>query len=129
MRAAQSTLFRTVPEKDYMDFFGNNGEPNGNKVIDFLKYQKSDVSAATNIAPSSIRYDQKIPAELEERLREWAVAINLVAGFFKDEQKTFLWFSMPNPLLGGMSPRDMIRVGRFKKLLNFIQTALDENQG
>ncbi len=69
-----------------------------------------------------------MPAELRERLTQWATALNLVAGFFQDQGKTIIWFFMPNPLLGGMSPRDMIRVGRFKKLLNFIQTALDENQ-
>lgn len=74
------------------------------------------------------RYNEKMPADLRERSIEWANALNLVAGYFKDEKKTLLWFCMPNPLLGGMSPKDMMRVGRFKKLLNFIQTALDENQ-
>ena len=68
------------------------------------------------------------PKELRENLAEWTTALNLVAEFFQDQKKTIIWFSMPNPLLDGMSPRDMIRVGRFKKLLNFIQTALDENQ-
>lgn len=84
---------------------------------------------AANVPVYSVRYEpQKMPIELKERLTEWAVALNLVAGFFKDQEKTILWFNIPNPLLGGMSPKDMIRVGRFKKLLNFIQTALDENQ-
>ena len=69
-----------------------------------------------------------MPTELRERLTEWAIALNLVEGFFQDQKKTILWFSIPNPLLGDMSPRDMIRVGRFKKLLNFVQTALNENQ-
>ena len=65
----------------------------------------------------------------QEHMMEWATALNLVAGFFEsDEQKTMLWFSTPNPLLGDMSPRDMIRVGRIKKLLKFIQTAVDENK-
>ena len=68
-----------------------------------------------------------MPAELKERLTEWATVLNLVEGFFNNQDKTLLWFTIPNPLLGGMSPRDMIRVGRFRKLLNFIQTALDEN--
>jgi hypothetical protein len=121
------TLFSTIPREDYVHLF-HNGEPDGNKVVDFLKYKKEDVATAANIPISSVRYDQKIPAELKERLTEWAIAINLVAEFFQDEEKTMLWFAMPNILLGGMSPREMIRVGRFKKLLNFIQTALDENK-
>jgi uncharacterized protein (DUF2384 family) len=69
-----------------------------------------------------------MPRELQDRLLEWAVALSLVAQFFKDEQKTVLWFKTPNPLLGDMTPRDMIRVGRFRKLRRFIQNALSENE-
>src|SRR3990167_3913265 len=128
MALAKSALFNTVPEEDYLQLFPK-GHIDGKKVVDFLKYKKADVAAATNVPESTIRYEpQKMPIELKERLTEWAIALNLVQGFFKDEAKTILWLSIPNPLLGGMSPRDMIRVGRFKKLLNFIKTALDENQ-
>jgi len=122
-----SSLFRSIPPKDCFGFF-DDGEPNGRKVVDFLKYKKEDVSVATNIPISSVRYDTKMPPELRERLIEWATAINLVGTYFNDPHKTVLWFQISNPLLGGMSPRDMIRVGRFKKLLKFIQTALDENK-
>ncbi len=124
---AALSLLRTIPEKDLLHLF-KEGVPDGSKVVDFLKYKKADVAAAANIPIKSVRYDQKIPTELQERLTEWAVAINLIACFFKDEEKTLLWFATPNPMLGGMTPRDMIRVGRFKKLLHFIQTALDENE-
>jgi hypothetical protein len=69
-----------------------------------------------------------MPADLKLRLIEWATAINLVATYFNDLNKTMLWFQVSNPLLGDMSPRDMIRIGRFKKLQKFIQTALSENK-
>ncbi|HLX52475.1 MAG TPA: MbcA/ParS/Xre antitoxin family protein, partial [Aquella sp.] len=59
---------------------------------------------------------------------EWATAINLVAEFFNDPNKTMIWFKTPNPQLGDMSPRDMIRIGRFKKLFSFIQSALNDNK-
>lgn len=128
MALSKPSLFRTSPP-DYFHLFDQNAFVDGEKVIKLLKYKKEDVSIATNIPLSSIRYEEKrMPEELKERLTQWATALNLVAGFFHDEKKTIIWFSMPNPLLGGMTPRDMIRVGRFKKLLNFIQTALDENQ-
>lgn len=128
MTLSKPSLFRTSPP-DYFHLFDQNAFVDGEKVIKLLKYKKEDVSIATNIPLSSIRYEEKrMPEELRERLTQWATALNLVAGFFHDEKKTIIWFSMPNPLLGGMTPRDMIRVGRFKKLLNFIQTALDENQ-
>ena len=64
----------------------------------------------------------------QDRIQEWAVALNLVAQFFRDEQKTVLWFKTPNPLLGDIAPRDMIRIGRFKKLRQFILQALSENE-
>lgn len=123
----QSALFRSVPEKDYFQLLPH-GEPNGKKIVDLLRYRKEDVSTAANVPMPSVRYDQKMPADLRERLIEWATAINLVANFFADGDKAMLWFQTPNPLLGNMTPRDMIRVGRFKKLLKFIQTALEENK-
>ena len=126
--AQQSALFRSVPEKDYFRFFFKKGRPDGRKVVDFLKYIKEDVSVAAAVPVSSVRYDEKMPEDLQERLVEWATAINLVGGHFNDQGKTMLWFQVSNPLLGDISPRDMIRVGRFKKLLRFIQTALDENK-
>ena len=128
MALSQPSLFRTVPAQDYLHLF-HNGVPDGEKVVKLLNYKKADVSVAANVPVASVRYEpNKMPAELKERLTEWATALNLVAGFFQDNDKTILWFCMPNQLLGGMSPRDMIRVGRFKKLLHFIQAALDENQ-
>jgi hypothetical protein len=103
-------------------------EPNGPKVAEFLNYKKEDVSVASGVPVSSVRYDDRMPGDLRQRMLEWAVAINLVGHFFKDQDKTILWFQVPNPLLGNIAPRDMIRIGRFEKLLKFIQTALSENE-
>lgn len=126
MSIAQPHLFSNVPDKDYCDFF-KKGELQAEKVVKFLSYKKEDISTATNTPITSVRYDEKMPIELRTRLTELATAINLVAGYFQDLDKTMLWFTVPNPLLGDISPRDMIRVGRFKKLQKFIQTALLEN--
>jgi hypothetical protein len=127
MATTQSALFDSVPEKDIGKFF-KNGEVDGQKVVEFLKYKKEDVAVASDIPMGSVRYDTKMPVDLKERMVEWATAINLVGSHFNDIDKTMLWFQVPNPLLGGMPPRDLIRIGRFKKLLKFIQTALDENK-
>lgn len=124
----QPALFRTVSQ-DYFGLFNQDAFVDAAKVVELLKYKKEDVSVATSVPLSSIRYEErKMPVELKERLTEWATALNLVANFFHDRNKTIIWFFISNPLLGGMSPRDMIRVGRFKKLFNFIQTALSENE-
>jgi hypothetical protein len=125
---ASAALFNTVPKQDCLALFVDGGT-DYNKVIKLLDFKKTDVARASNIAAHSVRYDPpKMPKELADRLNEWALALNMVALFFGDEQKTVLWFKTPNPLLGDMTPRDMIRIGRFKKLRRFIQNALAENE-
>jgi hypothetical protein len=124
----QSPLFSTVPEKDYLGFYSGS-DLNYQDVVKFAEMEKKDVSRATGVPLSSIRYDEKIPQELRERLMEWANLFNLVAGYFHgDGHKTILWFQMPNPLLGELSPRDMIRIGRYKKLISFVLNSLSENR-
>jgi uncharacterized protein (DUF2384 family) len=125
-QVSTAPLFQSVPD-DVFHLFEEDGQPQAQKVVDLLKYKKADVAAATNVPLSSIRYDAKMPDELRERITEWAIAINLVGGFFENETKTMLWLQTPNPLLGDLSPREMIRTGRFKKLLKLIRTALAEN--
>lgn len=49
---------------------------------------------------------------------------NLVSEYFQgDAQKVKLWFHLPNPMLGNISPRDMVRLGRYERLLNFVLDA------
>lgn len=52
----------------------------------------------------------------------------LVEEFFEgNHAKTTLWFSSPNPLLGGMTPYQMVQLGRGAKLLKFVKQQLAEN--
>jgi hypothetical protein len=109
--------------------FRENGTPDAHRILDLLKFTKQELSVATSIPIYSIFYDDKMSPELKNCLSEWAVALNLIAIFFNNDiHKTTLWFSTPNLLLGDISPREMIIVGRFKKLRIFIQTTLNENQ-
>ena len=91
--------------KDRFKFFkGSN--IHGQKVVDTLRYNKQEVSQASGVKLNSVRYDGKMPVELKEQLIEWATAINLAAGFFKDNEKTILWFNTPNSLFGEVTPRN-----------------------
>jgi len=47
--------------------------------------------------------------------------------FYGDKTKTSLWLKTSNPLLGDVSPNDMIRFGRSQKLLKFILYSLQES--
>jgi hypothetical protein len=122
-----TALFNTIPKEDPLLLF-RGGDTDYQRVVRLLDFKKRDVARASQISIQSVRYDHKIPRELEERVREWAVALSLVAQYFKDEHRTVLWFKTQNPLLGNITPRDMIRIGRFKKLYRFILNALGENE-
>jgi len=119
----QRNIFSTVPKQDYLGLIQNLAN-----VPKFLELEKDDISKAANIPKSTVRYDERMPADLKVFLSEIAIVCELVAGYFDgDVEKTALWFKIENPVLGGISPRDMIRYGRFKKLKEFIQSQIEGN--
>src|ERR1700756_2634198 len=118
--ATPRALFDTVAQEDYLGFWADQ-TLNARKVVDFLDLDKRDVAKLAGVAPASVRFDQKIPKEVLERLQEIANICGLVAQFFAgDVAKTALWFKTANPLLGNIAPRDMIRYGRYEKLRRFV---------
>lgn len=115
------SLFSTVPSHNYLGILDGDHK----KVVEYLNLSKEEVANATGLPKISIRYDERMPKELQQRLQEIAIVCELVAEYFKgDVRKTSLWFKINNPLLGNISPRDMIRVGRYQKLIKFVQDAL-----
>jgi hypothetical protein len=117
-----------IPQ-DHLSLFKKN-KPDYEHIVDFLHLKRGDVARATGLSTTSVRYEEnRIPKELSEILLQWAVLFNKVAEHFKgDTYKTNLWFNIPNPLLGNVSPKDMIRLGRYKKLYSFVMQSIDENQ-
>lgn len=100
------------------------GEPDYKKIADLVQLSKKDLSKLGGVSLASVRFDQNIPQAVAERLREIANIANLVGEFFEgDVHKVGLWFELANPQLGGISPRTMIRAGRYKRLLSFVLEA------
>lgn len=98
-----------------------DGQPDYKRVADIVKLTKEDLGKISKVSKSSVRFDDAIPAAMAIRLREIANIANLVAEFFDgDIHKVALWFELPNPHLGNVSPRTMIRGDRYKRLLNFV---------
>jgi len=123
MHPQPHNIFSNIPKQEHLNLIHNLAG-----VPQFLDLAKDEVSKAANIAKTSVRYDDRIPAELKKLLSEIAVVCERVASYFDgDVEKTALWFKMENPALGGISPRDMIRYGRFKKLKSFIENQLEGN--
>jgi len=96
------------------------------KVPDLLGLKNEDVSRLSGISLSSVRYDDNMPEQMRDRLEEIGNTINMVATMFNgDVNKTATWFRVRNPMLGDISPRDMIRLGRYTRLRKFIINAMN----
>jgi hypothetical protein len=122
-----SGLYNTVSRSDPLNFWENHGLNYGS-VSNFLELNKKELSKVGGVSVQSVRFDNKIPNDLKERLEQIANICNLVAEFFDgDAEKTALWFRTQNPVLGDLSPRDMIRFGRYKRLQKFVLSAREEN--
>jgi hypothetical protein len=116
-------LFDSLPPDHFR--FGLGERFNPRAVPDVLGFKREDVSRIASVSVRSVRYDKAIPEQMLERLEEIGMTINLVANFFAgDSDKTIAWFKAKNPLLGDISPRDMIRLGRFERLRKFIINAM-----
>jgi hypothetical protein len=108
--------------------FYRDGHPDYKRIAELIKLSKSDLSKIAQVAKSSVRFETHIPEPVAERLREIANIANLVAEFFVgDEQKVALWFEIANPMLGNITPSNMIRIGKQKRLLSFVVSAREEN--
>jgi len=124
--ADSRSLFASVAGRDCLGFWSGS-TLKSRAVVDFLDFRKSDVATAAGVAVSSVRFDHKMPKEVSDRLGDIANLCALVAEFFGgDVAKTALWFRTRNPLLAGMAPRDMIRLGRLEKLRKFVMNALSD---
>lgn len=107
----------------------SDGRTNYKKVAEFLHLSKEDLAKLADVKKASVRFDANIPQPVAERLREIANIANLVAEYFQgDVHKVSLWFELSNPMLGNLSPRNMIRAGRYSKLLNFVLDAREAEQ-
>jgi hypothetical protein len=125
LRDSRPSIVSHIAKADLLHLY-RDGRPDYKRIADLIKLSKTDLSKISQVAKSSVRFDANIPEPVAQRLREIANIANLVAEFFAgDVQKVGLWFEVANPMLGNISPRDMIRIGRYKRLLNFVVDARD----
>ena len=100
------------------------------KVAEFLDRDRGTLAKFSGVALPSVRLDARIPKPTLAWLTEIAALCDLVAEFFDgDARKTRLWFQTRNPMLGDLSPRDLIRIGLHRKLHRFIVEALTQSEG
>jgi len=127
MAISPESLFKSVRRSDPLAFWSRHGL-DYRRVSDFLDLDTNELSKLAGVSKKSVRLDDRIPRDLKERLEQIANICALVAEYFEsDAAQTALWFRTPNPLLGEIAPRDMIRLGRYKKLLKFVLDAQEAN--
>jgi len=123
-----TTLFNNIASSEKLGIFSSDS-PQYHQIAGILNLDKGQMSLATGVAKDKMRFDSKMSGALKERLIEIGNVIELVGGHFGgDIDKTTRWFRFPNPALGNISPRDMIRFGRYKKLTSFITTSFQTNE-
>lgn len=116
-------LFQTVAN-DTLGF-GQGSTFHAKRVVEWMDFSREEVSRIASVAKSSVRYDEAAPRPVRERLEEIANIANMAASAFNgDPEKTALWFRTKNPMLGDVSPRDMVRLGRYDRLRKFVVNAL-----
>lgn len=122
-QSSSNAAFRPITGHIAPDILGfyRDGQPDYKRIADVVKLTKEDLGKISKVSKSSVCFDDAIPAATAIQLREIANIANLVAEFFDgDIHKVALWFELPNPHLGNVSPRTMIRGDRYKRLLNFV---------
>lgn len=112
-------LLDTVNQQDPFGFWEGGFDPK--KVVETMGYSRKDVADISHIKPSTVRYDARMPKQILEHMGSIANICSLVAELFdNDLDKTILWLNTQNPILGNASPKLMLRMGKYKKLLNIV---------
>ena len=116
-------IFDSVPRR-MPDELYSDGVADPRKTAAFLDFSPHDIATATGASRKTVRLGAQVSDEVRTRLAEIATICALVADHFEgDLDKTHLWFTTRNPMLGNISPREMIRYGLYRKVLRFVQEA------
>lgn len=125
LRTPGPQLVSHIAREDLLHLY-RDGCPDYRRIAQLTKLSKTDLAKIAQVAKASVRFDAHIPEPVAEKLREIANIANLVAEFFSgDAQKTALWFEIANPMLGNISPSNLIRIGKQKRLFTYVVSARD----
>lgn len=105
-------------------------------AMERMRLQIDDDERRLRSAEAAVATSRKLMAAVEKERenlvaegKQLADCRSLVEEFFKgDVDKTRKWFKTMNPLLGQVTPDDMVALHRTEKLLKFIKDQLAENR-
>lgn len=79
-----------------------------------------------------MQMDSKLPLKHESKanpknITYQQVLKEIIEFFNYDKDKALVWYMTKNPLLGDISPFEMVKIGKGQKLMKFIRSQLDGN--
>jgi uncharacterized protein (DUF2384 family) len=87
----------------------------------FLSHKKHKIQASYEIFMEETKQLKK-QLDREQSQKTINKIVFYVNDFFdNDHQKVYEWFTTPNPNFGEITPYDMIKYGKEKRLLEFIE--------
>lgn len=119
MSEAHENIFGSISSERWPELYDGD-ELDATKVLEISSLSKTQL--ADSLGMKNVRLEEeRMSTTVRDRIREIANVIELAAEYFEgDRERVASWFTATNPLLGNVSPRDMIRFGRHDKLLKFI---------
>ena len=118
-------IFNTAPKHDVFGFY-DKGKIKYKEIADILDFNRKEISKAARVAVSSVRYaENKIPDKMKDFFSAMAWLFYVTHAHLKDKDKALLWFKSPNPICGGFSPKDMICMGQYKKLIKIVSSYVE----
>ena len=127
MTQIQNALFSNIAAKKIPAFYKENGETDYKEISVFLQLSNDDLAKIARISVKTIRFNGNIPLALKERMEEMKNVCELVFEMLGSIEKTQLWFKTKNQMLGNVSPKDLLRFGRYQKLLDVLMDIKNGN--
>lgn len=78
--------------------------------------------------PTGMKWSEYVKMKDDPDIYLKHMCYDKVNSFFKNQSKTRVWMETENPGLGGVTPIDMIAMGRYQKLMDFIENCLEGNR-
>jgi hypothetical protein len=109
---------------NHLKLFSSEGKAVPEKVAIFLDISLNKLAKAIGV--DTLRAERLGPIA-EQRLQELASALELVAQSLDGNiSKARFWINTPNLHLGGSVPKTLILLGKYRKVVDFVNAVRDE---
>lgn len=93
-----------------------------------LKEENEELKAKSSINFMAAEGFREMWILWESNYKKTPIYLLVLSHFNGNEEKAFAWFDAENPLLGNITPIEMIAIGKISKLRKFIEASLRGNK-